>query len=79
MCLYQSVSCFLTLCGVLNGLLEANALRWRIVFSSGGAGEVISLTTPDFCRRDLVLSTFMVCPVRSGVIDGQLDSEFVVI
>jgi len=40
---------------------------------------VISLTTPDFCRRDLVLSTFMVCPVRSGVIDGQLDSEFVVI
>jgi hypothetical protein len=74
--MYQSMSCFLTLCGVLNGLREASALRWRIVFSSGGAGEVISLTVSDFCRRDLVLlSAVTVC---SGAMDGHLDNEFVV-
>jgi hypothetical protein len=60
---YYKVSCFLTLCREQKGLREASALRRRIVFSSGGAGDVIedviNLTTPDVCRRDFVLKAIL--------------------
>jgi hypothetical protein len=39
----------------------------------------MSLTTPAICLRDLGLSLIMVRSLLSEMMDGQLDSEFVVI